>query len=256
MPFQSVVMTPRRADNKKPRRTQPKPRFIPQLENLEERVLLHGGPGLIAEINEHSMVFGGADSSGVVHPGLVPLSAVTDTALASGTWLGNQAAADPTQPVWSNGVPKPGDNVYIPAGVTVTLDGLEGGLDAVGNPVGTPLRTIRVDGTLNFEADQNTSLLVDTIIVMPTGVFQMGTQQAPIQFDKQAQIVFAMYSSPNRDQSGPPSVQPRPRHARRGAHQWPKAGQRQRRQAHPDRRPRHNELGARLQRFPARFDNA
>src|SRR5205807_1353950 len=81
----------------------------------------------------------------------------------------------------------------------VNLDGQEGGLDATGKPIGSLLRTIRVDGTLNFKADQNTSLLVDTIIVMPKGVFQMGTQQAPVQFDKQARVVFSPYDTANRD---------------------------------------------------------
>lgn len=174
-------------------------RFRPQIESLERRELLHSTAGAVAEMDEHSMVFGGTDSQGVPHPGLVPLSAVTNTALNSGSWLANQADADPTLPVWSNGVPKAGDNIYIPAGITVTLDGFEGGLTPTGQPTGALIRTVRVNGTLNFQADRNTSLFVDTIIVMPKGTFQMGSQQSPIQFNKQARVVFAPYSTINRD---------------------------------------------------------
>lgn len=187
--------TRRRTQQTKSRHSRAKP-FV---ELLEGRLMLHSGPGLVAETDEHSMVFGGVDSLGVSHPGLVPLSAVTNTALNSGNWLANKASADPSMPVWSNGVPKVGDNVYIPAGITVTLDGLEGGLNATGSPFGALLRTVRVNGTLNFEPDVNTSLLVDTIVVMPGGTYWMGTQAAPVQFNKQARVVFAQSNIPNRD---------------------------------------------------------
>ena len=51
--------------------------------------------------------------------------------------------------------------------------------------------TIRDDGTLRFDPNVDTRLLVDTIIVEPTGVFQMGTAAAPIAANHKARLVFA-----------------------------------------------------------------
>src|SRR2546421_154089 len=124
MSFFSRLTARTRARDNQSRTKRQNSRIKPQIEVLEARVLLHSAAGIVAETDEHSMVFGGPDyaetvqpGTGKVNPGLVPLSAVTNTALRSGAWLANQSDADPTLPVWSNGIPKAGDNVYIPAGI-------------------------------------------------------------------------------------------------------------------------------------------
>ncbi len=67
----------------------------------------------------------------------------------------------------------------------------------------SPLHTIRDDGTLRFDPHANTLLSVDTIIVEPEGVFQMGTDPTKpdplsptgmgqrIDANVRAQVIFA-----------------------------------------------------------------
>jgi hypothetical protein len=132
------------------------------LESLERRLLMHANP---VEDAEHLAVFGARDAvTGIVTGGLVPDAAVTDTNIGNGKW------SDATN--WTNGVPKDGDNVLIKTGTTVTVDGME---DKDASAQRDALRTIRVDGTLRFDPNVNTRLLVDTIIVEPSGSFVMGT---------------------------------------------------------------------------------
>jgi hypothetical protein len=134
--------------------------------------MMHANP---VEDAEHLAVFGARDATtGVITGGLVPNAAVTDTALQSGSWK------DGT--IWSNGVPKADDNVLIPSGVAVTLDDVE---------TAAALRTVRVDGKLAFDPTQTTALLVDTIIVEPGGVYQMGTSDHPVDSGKTAKVIFA-----------------------------------------------------------------
>lgn len=149
-----------------------------RVEMLESRMLLHANAVMDAE---HLAVFGSRDPvTQVVTGGLVPDSAVTDRSIASGNW------SDPS--IWSNGVPKDGDNVVISAGTVVTIDG-NASVDSNGNRVA--LRTIRDDGVLRFDPHANTTLLVDTLLVGGSGLFEMGTEAAPIDVDHKARVIFA-----------------------------------------------------------------
>ena len=137
---------------------------LARLEALEGRRLLHGTPHADPEMQrEHEAVFA-----------LVPDSAVTHAAAASGDW------SDPA--TWSGGaLPAAEANVLIPSGVTVTVDG----------SVTDVLRTIRVDGALQFVADASTSLTVDTVVVSPSGSFTIGTAAEPVLPGVTARVVFA-----------------------------------------------------------------
>src|SRR5436309_3051296 len=76
------------------------------VETLESRDMMHANVVMDAE---HLAVFGARDPvTQVVSGGLVPDVAVTDRSIASGNW------SDPS--IWSNGVPKFGENVLIASG--------------------------------------------------------------------------------------------------------------------------------------------
>jgi hypothetical protein len=104
---------------------------------------------------------------------LVPNSAVTDTAVQNGAW------SSPS--TWQSGhLPADNANVLVPAGLAVTVDTAET----------ARLHTIRVDGTLQFATNANTSLLVDTIVVMSGGTFNIGTAASPIAAASMATVTF------------------------------------------------------------------
>ena len=150
----------------------------PNVEQLEVRVLLHANPVMDAE---HLAVFGARDAATlVVTGGLVPDAAVTTHTIASGNW------SNPA--IWSDGVPDEGDNVLISMGTVVTVDGDE---TVSATDPRVVLRTIRADGALRFEPHVNTKLLVDTIIVEGSGVFEMGTDADPIDATHRARVIFA-----------------------------------------------------------------
>ena len=77
---------------------------------------------------------------------LVPLSAVTHTAEQDGLWS--------VASTWGGNLPDDGARVYIPSGVTVTVDGI----------FNTEIKTVRLDGTLMFRSDVDTELRVETLI--------------------------------------------------------------------------------------------
>jgi hypothetical protein len=105
---------------------------------------------------------------------LVPRAAATHTAVGDGRW------SDPA--TWKDGkLPTADADVFIPKGKTVTVDEV----------LSVPLRTVRVDGKLEFAPDRDTCLVVDTIVVAPGGELSVGTVQAPVARDRQARIVFA-----------------------------------------------------------------
>ena len=105
---------------------------------------------------------------------LFDFSAVTNVAIVSGNW------SDPN--TWSNQqVPGPNANVWIMPGRTVTIDGISN----------VPLRTVRDDGTIQFDVDRNTQLKADTIFVDMDGTFLMGTAAAPIMPQYTATVLFA-----------------------------------------------------------------
>ena len=171
-----------------------------RLQSMEARQLLAGDamspepaemPGLVS-LMEHSAANSighdlSGDSGQEAHPdnpamagehsaalSLVDMNQVTNTVVESGDW------SDPT--IWSNNE-LPGDmaRVHIPEGITVTVDGL----------VGETLYTVRVDGTLRFDATINTELKVDTIVSSPNGRLEMGTPESPINADVTSRILIA-----------------------------------------------------------------
>ena len=129
-------------------------------EHLEPRVLMHGSPQLEAE---HAAVMA-----------LVDYAAVTHTAVRSGDW--NNAAT------WDHGIPGEGANVLIPIGANVRVDSVQSQGE---------LRTVRVDGKLEFAPTVNTLLMVDTLVVDPRGTLQIGTAANPIAAHVTAQIIVA-----------------------------------------------------------------
>jgi Ca2+-binding RTX toxin-like protein len=104
---------------------------------------------------------------------LVPTAKATHVAQKDGSWF------DPS--VWQNGVvPDNGADVWIQPGLTVTYDAKS---DA-------RINTIRVDGTLQFAANQTTKLLIDTFVVAPEGHLIMGDANNPIASSQSARIIF------------------------------------------------------------------
>lgn len=105
---------------------------------------------------------------------LVPYTAVTHSAVANGNW------SDPA--TWHGGhVPDTDARVLIPHGTTVTVDG----------PVDATLKTIRVDGTLRFDPQRTTRLIVDTLVVSRVGTLEMGTESEPVSADVESRIIIA-----------------------------------------------------------------
>ena len=65
-------------------------------------------------------------------------------------------------------------------GRTVTIDSV----------LTTPVATVRVSGTLQFDPGKNTQLAADTVVVDPAGTLLMGTKAQPIQPGVVAQMTF------------------------------------------------------------------
>lgn len=104
---------------------------------------------------------------------LLPAGAETHRAVADGDWSASGT--------WLGGaVPDHGALVLIPAGRTVTVDRI----------VAARLETVRVDGTLRFQHDVATRLMVDTLFSAPGSRFEMGTPQQPIRADVTAELVI------------------------------------------------------------------
>jgi hypothetical protein len=103
---------------------------------------------------------------------LVPTSAVTAQVVQNGNW------SSPT--TWRNqAVPSANANVLIPSGLTVNVD-----------TTTNAVHTIRVDGTLQFAANLDTNLLVDTLVVNANGNLYIGRSSAPIGAGHLATITF------------------------------------------------------------------
>lgn len=105
---------------------------------------------------------------------LVPNAAVTHAAVQDGLWS--------EKATWKGSVlPEFNANVLIPTGKTVTLDHISE----------VALRTVRIDGKLQFAHDRDTALLVDTLVVASDGALVIGTAAQPIAAGKQARLIFA-----------------------------------------------------------------
>ena len=133
------------------------------------------------------MDHGGHDGGHLPHPddpdkqhehlavfSLVPHEAATFVSIANGDW------SDPG--VWEGGV-IPGEDaqVLISADTTVTFDVVQ--YDA--------MNWVRVDGTLDWDTDDDTQLYLDTLVVDGAGVLQIGTEDNPIEHGVAARIVIA-----------------------------------------------------------------
>jgi len=105
---------------------------------------------------------------------LVPHSAATHVAIKSGAWSDSST--------WEGGrIPGNNAKVLIKTGVEVVYD-LESN---------ARLKTVRIDGTLSFAPDQNTKMVVDTLVNAPGGTLNIGSEHQPIHSDKTARIVIA-----------------------------------------------------------------
>ena len=105
---------------------------------------------------------------------LVPRDEATHIAIGNGDW------DDPSN--WHNGE-VPGDNakVLIPEGVHMTYD-------HVGD---ARLFTVRVDGALEFATDVDSQMIVDTMVVSPSGSLEIGTAHNPVDPNVNVDIIFA-----------------------------------------------------------------
>lgn len=105
---------------------------------------------------------------------LVRVADATSVAARSGVW------SAPT--TWKDGrVPAAGAIVLIPENVVVTLKG-DGGV---------AIRGVRVEGTLRWDTEASSSLIVDTLLVAPGGRVEMGTPQRPVAATATARLTFS-----------------------------------------------------------------
>lgn len=104
---------------------------------------------------------------------LLPIGAETHRAVAPGNWS--------SPATWRGGlVPGDGALVIIPDGLAVIVDRVDT----------ARLETVRVDGTLRFQPDVSTRLMVDTLFSAPGGRFEMGTPLQPVQANVTAELVI------------------------------------------------------------------
>ncbi|WP_299489972.1 G8 domain-containing protein [Acaryochloris sp. IP29b_bin.137] len=104
---------------------------------------------------------------------LVPHAQVTHKAIHNGSWF------DPN--TWEGGqIPGDDAKVLIPTGLHIAYD----------QESTARIDTLRVDGTLQFAADQNTQLLIDTFVVAPEATLLIGTEDQPVQADITTRITF------------------------------------------------------------------
>lgn len=104
---------------------------------------------------------------------LVRYDEVTHYAVSDGDW------SDPA--TWHDEiVPTNGARVLVPFGIHVNVNRV----------IETRLNTVRVDGSLSFDANLNSELRVDTMVVSPVGSFEMGTQQNPIARNVTARLLI------------------------------------------------------------------
>jgi len=111
---------------------------------------------------------------------LLPPGAENAAAVQSGAW------SDPA--TWGGALPAPGDDVLIPAGVSVTYD-LNDDNDGAGADQ-TRFRYLRVDGELRWTTDRDTTLYVDTLLSSPEGRIIVGDETNPIPAGVRAEIVI------------------------------------------------------------------
>ncbi len=105
---------------------------------------------------------------------LVPLEGATHVAIENGSWF--------APATWQSGkVPGADARVLIPSGVTVSYDGM----------ADDPLFSLRVDGALTFATDQDSRMVIDTLVIAPGGRLQIGTAQQPIEPQVKVDILIS-----------------------------------------------------------------
>jgi hypothetical protein len=97
----------------------------------------------------------------------------TVAAAASGNW--SDAGT------WQGGrLPRDGDNVRIPQGITVSVN----------DRASAALANVYVEGALAFSPTQDTRLIVDTMLVGATGAVEMGSPERPLQAGRSAELLI------------------------------------------------------------------
>lgn len=130
---------------------------------------------MVRAMPEHDM--GGNSAAMQMHMAaldLVSRADATHIAINHGDW--NDAST------WHNGrVPGNDAKVLIPEGISV-------GYSAENS---ASIHTLRIDGELHFATDEDSRLVVDTIVVSPTGRLEIGTAGDPVEAGTTVDIVFA-----------------------------------------------------------------
>ena len=104
---------------------------------------------------------------------LVPEESVTHRAVEDGAW--------DDEGIWEGGdVPDDGARVMIEADTEVTLEHRDS----------ARLKTVRVDGTLRFDPDEDTHLLVETLVTAPGSLLEIGRPADPVAADVEARLTF------------------------------------------------------------------
>lgn len=105
---------------------------------------------------------------------LVPVAEATFVSIATGDW--SDAST------WEGGV-VPGDDaqVLVSAETTVTFDVIQY----------ESMNWVRVAGTLDWDVDDNTQMLLDTLVVERHGILRIGTEDSPVEHGVAARIVIA-----------------------------------------------------------------
>ena len=126
-----------------------------------------------SEMHSHDM---GSSKAGehMAAMNLVPRAEATHIAIGNGDW------DDPAN--WHNGeVPGDDARALIPEGVHMTYDHVS---DA-------RLFTLRVDGHLDFATDVDSQMIVDTLVISPSGTLMIGTEADPVDPNVNVDIIFA-----------------------------------------------------------------
>lgn len=103
---------------------------------------------------------------------LVQLNEVTHTVVTSGDWS--------SASTWGGSVPNDFSRIHIPAGKTLQVDGV----------IPAKIKTIRIDGVLEFSTNTNTGLNVESIVGTMGSSIILGTESNPLPSDKSAFIKF------------------------------------------------------------------
>ena len=129
---------------------------------LVETGMVHGTPGDDTRRDEHQALFS-----------LIDTFDATNVTVRSGDW------SDPS--IWSAGaIPSVGERVLIHHTIDVVYD----------QPTSDSFDWLRVDGTLSFQHDVSTQLIVETFVSDPRGTINIGTSAQPIELGVTAEVLI------------------------------------------------------------------